>query len=169
MKLFKTLIPAVLFLLLNACGSKELIRMGFEKVESFRTELAGLGFADGTATVSLYNGNKKIVIFDRGRIELKLNGRTLGAVTLRESIQVKPGFGKTEIPVYIRFSQDGLKAAMELIFPARETRGRKPNWRVSGSLTFVAGNNRPLRQRTVRFDRRLNRDLTELLYNCFPN
>lgn len=169
MKPLKILTLAVVpFLLLTSCGSKELTRLGFDKVESFRTELAGLGFVDGTATVSLYNGNKKTVIFDSGRIELKLNGRTLGVVTLRKSIQVKPGFGKTEVPVRIRFPLTEVGAAMELILPAPETRGRKPNWRISGLLTFVAGHNGPLSQRTVRFDRRLNRGLTALLYNCFP-
>lgn len=170
MKALKFLILAVVpLLLLASCGSKELTRMGFDKVESFRTELAGLGFADGTATVSLYNGNKKTVIFDSGRIELKLNGRTLGVVTLRKSIQVKPGFGKTEVPVRIRFSVTEAGTAMRLLSSVQKgSASRKPNWRISGSLTFVAGHNGPLSQRTVRFDRRLNRGLTALLYNCFP-
>lgn len=170
MRTLKILILAVApLLLLTSCGSKELTRLGFDKVESFRTELAGLGFVDGTATVSLYNGNKKTVIFDSGRIELKLNGRTVGVVTLRESIQVKPGFGKTEVPVRIRFPLTEVGAAMGLISSVQKgSARRRPNWRISGSLTFVAGHNGPLSQRTVRFDRRLNRGLTTLLYHCFP-
>lgn len=170
MKPLKFLILALApFLLLTSCGSKELTRMGFDKVESFRTELVGLGFVDGTATVLLYNGNKKTVIFDSGRIELKLNGRTLGVVTLRKSIQVKPGFGKTEVPVRIRFPLTEVGAAMGLTSSVQKSSARRrPNWRISGSLTFVAGHNGPLSQRTVRFDRRLNPELIELLYNCFP-
>lgn len=170
MKLLKILILAVTPFLLHSCGPKELIRMGFGKVESFRTERAGLGSAEGVATVSLYNGNKKNAIFDSGRIELELNGRTLGVVTLREPIQVKPGFGKTEIPVRVRFALTEVNTAIGLISSAQEGFARhKPNWRISGSLSFIAGNNGPLRQRTVRFDRKLSPELTELLYKCFPS
>lgn len=170
MKPLKFLILAVVpLLLLASCGSKVLTRLGFDKVESFRTESLKFGSVEGVAAVSLYNGNKKNVIFDKGRIEIKLNGRILGVVTLRESIQVKPGFGKTEIPVRIRFSVTEAGTAMRLLSSVQKgSASRKPNWRISGSLTFVAGHNGPLSQRTVRFDRRLNRGLTALLYNCFP-
>lgn len=157
-------------LLLAGCGPKELARLGFDKVESFRAERVGLGSAEGVATVSLYNGNKKSVIFDSGRIELKINGRPLGVVTLQRPVVVQPGFGKTEVPVRIRFSLKELSTAMGLISSVQEgSMRRKPNWRISGSLTFVAGNNGPLRERTVRFDRRLNPELTEMLYKCFPS
>lgn len=154
MKLLKILILAAApLLLLNACGPKELTRLSFDKVESFRAERAGLGAVEGTATVSLYNGNKKNVTFDNGRIDVLLNGRTLGVVTLLELVEVKPGFGKTEVPVRIRFAQEGLKSIAELLFPKRGQRGRKPELRIAGSLGIAAGNGGRLQN--VRFNRKV--------------
>lgn len=154
MKLLKILILAAAPLLwLNGCGPKELARMGFGKVESFRTEHAGLGSAEGIATVSLYNGNKKNVTFDNGRIDVLLNGRTLGVVTLLEPVEVKPGFGRTEMPVRIRFAQDGLMSIAGLLFPKQGRRARKPEVRIAGSLGVAASGDG--RIKNVRFDRKV--------------
>lgn len=154
MKLLKTLILATApLLLLNACGPKELARMGFDKVESFRAGRIGLGSAEGIATVSLYNGNKKNVTFDNGRIDVLLNGRTLGVVTLLEPVEVKPGFGRTEVPVRIRFAQDGLKSIAGLLFPKRGYRVRKPELRIAGSLGVAVSSDG--RIKNVRFDRKV--------------
>lgn len=154
MKLLKILILAAApLLLLNACGPKELRRLSFDKVESFRAERTGLGAVEGTATVSLYNGNKKNVTFDNGRIDVLLNGRTLGVVTLLEPVEVKPGFGKTEVPVRIRFAQDGLKSIAGLLFPKRGRRARNPEVRIAGSLGVAASGDG--RIKNVRFDRKV--------------
>lgn len=57
---FGLLLGVVLPLLLAACsGSKALTRLRIERVEEFRPQRTGFGFAEGTVAVSLYNGNKK--------------------------------------------------------------------------------------------------------------
>ena len=147
------LILVSLIALLTACGPKELVRMGFGKVESFRAERVGLGSVEGVATISLYNGNKKNVTFGSGRIDVALNGRTLGVITLQEAVEVRPGFGRTEVPVRIRFAQDGLQSVAELLFPGRRQRGRKPELRIAGSLGITAGNGRQIQN--VRFNRKV--------------
>lgn len=154
MKLLKILILAVApLLLLNACGPKEMTRLSFDKVESFRAERAGLGSVEGTATVSLYSGNKKNVIFDSGQVEVALNGRTFGVITLQKAVVVRPGFSKTEVPVRVRFARDGFQSLAELVFPKRGQGVRRPEIRIAGQVNVVAGD--PLRSRTLRFNRKL--------------
>ncbi len=153
MKLLKILIPAVVpLLLLCSCGPRELGRLGFDRVDSFRAEELRFGSAEGVATLSLYNGNKKSVTFGSGRIEVRLNGRAVGIVTLLRPVAVPPGYCRTEVPVRIRFPQDGLKSVAELVLPEGGSRARKPDLRIAGSLGFDRGN----RIQTVRFDRKVS-------------
>lgn len=153
MKLLKILLPAVApLLLLCSCGPRELGRLGFDRVDSFRAEELRFGSAEGVATLSLYNGNKKSVTFGSGRIEVRLNGRAVGIVTLLRPVAVPPGYCRTEVPVRIRFPQDGLKSVAELVLPGGESRARKADLRIAGSLGIDRGN----RMQTVRFDRKVS-------------
>lgn len=150
---FASLAWVGLMTLLTACGPKELVRMRFDKVESFRIEQVGLGSAEGVATLSLYNGNKKNVIFDSGRIDILLNGRTLGIVMLQEPVVTEPGSGRTDVPVRMRFAHDGWRAVAELLSSGRQRHGRKPELRIVGSLEVSTGDSGRIKR--VRFDRKV--------------
>lgn len=159
---FGLLLGVVLPLLLAACsGSKALTRLRIERVEEFRPQRTGFGFAEGTVAVSLYNGNKKNVIFDSGRIDLKLNGRTIGSAMLTRSTVVGSGMQRVEVPVRVRFAVEGIGSWLKILSPGQERRTRRPTLRITGSLNIVAGS--PLRSQTVRFDRRLDRKAAEWL------
>lgn len=160
MKVLRFTTLLILSLLLTACAGGALTRMGVERIESFRVERIGLGSTEGIATVALYNGNKKNVIFDSGRIDVVLNGRTLGVVTLQQSVVAHIGMQRVEFPVRIRFARDGMKSMAELLFPKREQRRDKAEWRMVGTLTVIAGNNGPLHEQTVRFNRKITEKTT---------
>lgn len=152
-------IAAALLLLTGCGGVRQLTRLEVDRVERFRIESLGVGTLEGTATVSLYNGNKKNVTFGSGRFELLLDGRTMGVLTLREPVVVAPGAGRAEVPIRIRFSQETLRRVAELFGRRDDT--RKPSvWRLDGRIGLdrdedgsAAG-----RRSTVRFRRRIDRE-----------
>lgn len=150
----RMLLCLLLPLLSSGCGPSELMKLRFGRVESFRTESVGFGAVKGRAVVSSYNGNKKNVTFESGRIEVLLDGRTIGIATLAEPVAVAPGAGVVEVPLRIRFPQSGLKVLSER-FRRGETGGRrgkkKRDVRIAGSLDIDCGG----RRKTVRFKRRV--------------
>lgn len=160
MKPLKFLILAAApLLLLASCRSKELTRMGFDKVESFRMESLRFGSAEGTAAVSLYNGNKKSVTFGSARFEVRWGERVLGVITLLQPVTVLPGYSRVGMPVRIRFPQDGLKVVMEMLLRKGESRGRRHQLRIAGMLGIDRGGS----MQTVRFNRRVSAKALESL------
>lgn len=157
------LLAALPLLLLSGCGPRELARFGLEGVESFRAEAPAFGSVEGTATVALYNGNKKNVTFGSGRIEILLNGKTIGRVTLVRPVTVAPGYGYAEVPVRVRFPQNGLKSVLELILTGHSGRTGKSGVRIAGTL----GIDREGRRVTVRFDRKVGPEMVTLFGKAF--
>lgn len=159
-------ITASLLLLTGCSGVRQLTRLEFDRVETFRIESLGIGTVEGTATVALYNGNKKNVTFDRGRFELQRNGRTVGVMTLRSPVIVVPGDGSVQIPVRIRFSQETLQTATELLGLRRDTQQRdalQPVWRINGEIGIERTDGR--QSSVVRFQRRIDKKISNRLGN----
>lgn len=160
---FHTLFLSLLAtLLLAGCGAKPLMRMRLRGTEGLRIEQFGAGFVEGTMRFEVENRHATRVVFDDGRLDLKWGDRTVGTVKLRESFAVEPGVSRVEAPVRIRFGSgvaDLVREAIRTVGGAKQGGRKNLDFRVTGNFRIVAG--RPLRERTVRFDRRVERRQVE--------
>ncbi|WP_297830072.1 LEA type 2 family protein [uncultured Rikenella sp.] len=153
---FSIWLGGLLACLLVGCGARPLMQLRVTEIASASVERFGVGFVEGVVRVEVDNRNRDRVIFDAMRFDLRLDGATVGTMRSRQSFVVEPGLHRVEIPFRFRFGLETVTTVMpKLVGLARGTiSAREADLRVAGTLEFVAG--RPLRERTVRFSRRVN-------------
>ena len=153
---FAILLGGIVAGLLVGCGARPLMRLRVTEVEGITVERVGAGFAEGVLRVEMDNRNAEQVSFDAGQFELRVDGQTVGTMKLRRSFVAAPGVNRVEIPFRFRFRMASMLEMGPKVLSQVRGKGavRKPDMRVAGTLQIVAG--RPLRERTVRFNRRVD-------------
>lgn len=145
------LIMTFLLLVTSCVGGLSKLAVG--DVRGYRSERFTLGSAEGTLGVSMYQGGKKKITFESGRLEVIFNSKTLAVATLRQPVEVRPGWQVAELPLRIRFGRDGVGKALDMLLPRRERDCRQPEIRVAVTLEVRSGDGS--RAKTIRFKRKL--------------